>query len=152
LTVIVPDFLSDVRYFLRRQSDLVPLVGGRVFFRIPDTALFPLQRIYRSGGGIRQAGGDAPIQDILLSVECWGAPPDSPQASSSNGYESIRQIVAATESAIWQLPSGTQINPSGQTLVVSAVVTNAIDSPDPDTGSPRYVLDSRWSVMSNVSV
>lgn len=150
MTVVVPDFMSDARFWLRRVPDLVPLVGGRVVFRIrPDTP-FPLQRIYRSGGGMRQSGGGAPIQDIMLSIECWGAEPNSPQSTSSNGYEAIRQIVAATESAIWQLPSRTQINPSGQTIVVDAAVLNAIDSPDPETGSPRYVLDSRWSVMSTL--
>jgi hypothetical protein len=151
MTVVVPDVLSDVRYWLRRQSDLVPLVGGRVVFRIPDTMAFPLQRIYRSGGGIRQSGGDTPIMDVLVSIECWGAPPNTPGSSSANGYTTVRQIVAATESAIWQLPSRTLLNPGGLTVVVNAAVTNAIDAPDPDTGAPRYVLDSRWSVISTVS-
>lgn len=147
MTVIVPDFLSDARYWLRRQSDLVPLVDGRVFFRIPPNAIFPLQRIYRSGGGMRQSGGGTPIQDIMLSIECWGAAPDSPTATSSNGYNAVRSVVAATESAIWQLTSRTQINPTGQTIVVDAAVLTGIDSPDPETGSPRYVLDSRFSVI-----
>lgn len=147
MTVIVPDFMSDARFWLRRQSDLVALRGARVFFRIPPDAIFPLQRIYRTGGGMQQGGGGAPVQDILLSIECWGAAPDSPGATSSNGYDAVRSLVAATESAIWQLPSKTQINPTGQTLVVDAAVTNSIDSPDPDSGSPRYVVDSQWTVI-----
>lgn len=140
MTVIVPDAMNDLRWWLRRVPDLVPLVGGRVVFRIRDDTPFPLQRIYRSGGGMRQDGGGTPIQDILLSIECWGA--------AENGYDAVRAIVAATESAVWQLTSGTRINPTGQTLVVDSIVTNSIDSPDPDTGAPRYILDSRFTVMA----
>lgn len=148
MAVIVPDFLSDARHWLRRHPDLQPLVGARVFFRIPDSATFPLQRIYRMGGAMQQGGGGIPVQDFLLSIECWGAAPGTPQSTPFNGYDAVREIVAATESAIWQLPSGTQINPSGRTLVIDAAVSNAIDSPDPDTGAPRYVLDSRFTVMA----
>jgi hypothetical protein len=140
MTVVFPDVLNDVRYWLRRHPDLAPITGGAVFFRIPTTpSSWPLQRIYRLGGGVRP-GTDAPIQDVLVSIECWH--------NQDSGYQALRQLVAATESAVWTLPSAARINPSGQTLVTDAAVTNAIDSPDPDTGYPRYVLDTRFTVIT----
>lgn len=140
MTVVFPDAMNDLRYWLRRQSDVAAFTNGRCFFRIPDNALFPLQRIYRSGGSVRQTGGGAPLQDLLVSIECW--------TNELGGYGTLRELVAATESAVFGLTSNTRINPTGNTLVVDAVVSNVIDSPDPDTGWPRFICDSRFSVIS----
>jgi hypothetical protein len=137
----VPDVLNDVRYWLRRQADLAAVHAGRVFFRIPDNqASFPLMRIYRTGGGMRQTGGGAPISDVLISIECW--------SNLERLYGTVRQLAQVTEAALWSLPSGMQINPAGLTVVIDAMVLNVIDSPDPDTGWPRIVCDTRWSVIA----
>jgi hypothetical protein len=140
MTVIVPDALNDIRYWLRHNTDILAYTASRTFYRIPASPQFPLQRIYRTGGGIRQTGGGAALQDVLVSVECWH--------NQDSGYQTLRQMVAATESAIWQIPSRTVINPGGNTRVVDAVVSNVIDSPDPDSGWPRFILDTRWSVIA----
>lgn len=139
MAVVFPDSLNDIRYFLRRHPDLVPFTAGRCFFRIPDNATFPLQRIYRTGGAVQQGGGGTPIQDVLVSIECWH--------DQLGGYTVLRQLVAATESAVFSLPSRSLINPTGNTLVVDAVCLNVIDSPDPDNGAPRFICDTRFTVM-----
>lgn len=141
MTVVFPDVLGDLRYWLRRHPDLAPITAGRVFFRIPEKpGGWPLQRIYRHGGGARPTGGGAPVQDVLVSVECWH--------NVDSGYQVLRQLVAATESAFWTLTSDTLLNPAGTTLAVDAAVTNVIDSPDPETGWPRFVVDARLSVIA----
>lgn len=139
MTVVYPPAMLDIRYWLRRHPDISPYTNGRTFFRIPENAQFPLQRIYRSGGG-RQQGRDAPVQDVLVSIECW--------SNLDGGYQALSQMVTATQSAVDDLPSRSLINPTSTTLVVDAQVTNLIDSPDPDTGWPRFIVDSRFTVIS----
>lgn len=139
MTVIFPDAINDIRYFLRRHPDLTPFTNGRVVFRIPTKdPVFPLQRIYRTGGGVQQGGGGAPIQDILVSIECWH--------NLLTGYGALRQLVAATESAVFSIPSKTLISPIGNTLVLDAICLNVIDSPDPADGWPRFIVDTRFTV------
>lgn len=143
--IVVPDALNDIRAWLRQHPDLSPLHNGRVFFRIPDNQTqFPLLRIYRSGGGIVAAGGDAPVQNVNVSIECWH--------NTGRGYQALRQLVNAVESALWQLGASTLINPAGNTVVLDALVTNVIDSPDPDEGWPRFVVDSRFTVTAPITV
>lgn len=142
MAVIFPDTLNDVRFWLRRQADVAAITSGRCFFRIPDNATFPLQRIYRTGGAVQQGGGGTPIQDVLVSIECWH--------NELGGYTTLRQLVAATESAVFALPSQSLINPTGNTRVVDAVVSNVIDNPDPDTGWPRFICDTRFTVTLGI--
>lgn len=140
MAVIVADCMPDVRAFLRGHPDLQPLHNGRVFFRIPTKqAQWPLLRIYRAGGAIMSAGGTANVSSVDISIEAWG---------TGTAYDPVRKLAAAVESALWTMPSGTRLAPAGgPTVALSAQVTNVIDSPDPDDGSPRLILDSRWMVQ-----
>lgn len=138
MAVVFPDAINDLRYWLRRHPDLTPFTNGRVVFRIPKDPVFPLQRIYRTGGAVQQGGGGAPIQDILVSIECWH--------NLLTGYDTLRRLVAATESAVFTLPSKTLLSPIGNTLAIDAICTNVIDSPDPSDGWPRFIVDTRFTV------
>ena len=140
--LIVPDVIADVRAWLRSQPSLAALHGGRVFYRVPDPAKvggWPLLRLYRLGGGIIEEGGDTTTSQVDLSIEVWH--------NQTQGYTTVRQLALLLESVIKKIPAGTVINPAGSTVVLSGHVTNTIDSPDPDSGWPRMVADSRWVVQ-----
>lgn len=140
MTVVIPDVMPDVRYWLRTHPDLQPLHAGRVFFRIPDddkVSGWPLIRIYQHSGGIPDLGGDAPISTVEISIECWH--------NKDSGYTAVRQLANATASALFQLIPGSLLNPSGQTRAINATATTIIDSPDPDTGWPRKIVDTTWT-------
>lgn len=134
---VLPDYLNDVRYWLRHNTALSPILSGRVFFHIPDgQTKYPLIRMYRAGGGLVQMGGETPLMSMNISLDCWH--------NVDTGYTSLRLLVQALEAELFTLPSNTTINPSGSTVALDAVVTNALDSPDPALGWPRYVVDTRW--------
>ncbi|HEX3539656.1 MAG TPA: hypothetical protein VHT75_04355 [Acidimicrobiales bacterium] len=140
--VVIPDYLPDMKAWLKTHPTLTPLHGGRVFFRIPTKqGQWPILRIYQLNGGIIGDGGDANVSQIDLSIETVGAP-------GSFDYTTVRQLAIAVESVMWTMPAGTLLNPGGgPTVALSARAMNKIDSQDPDTGSPRIVLDSRWQIQ-----
>lgn len=130
--IVFPDVLGDVRAWLRAHPDLTPLVNGRVFFRIPETASFPLIRIYQAGGAVQP--GDAPVQDVRLAFDIWG---------SGKQYAQTTQAKLAVESACHRLPVPCRL---GTTQVGNAQVTSALFLPDPQTGDPRWVVDALFTV------
>lgn len=141
MTVVFADALPDIRYWLRNQPDLNALHAGRVFFRLPaQPGGWPLMRIYQHGGAPVELGGDAPLDELLVSVECWHNQPA--------GYQQARQLTVALRSVLHFLPAGTVLNPSSSTVALAAAVTNVIDSPDPDSGWPRLVCDTRWTIQA----
>lgn len=147
--LVIPDALPDIRYWLRTHPLLVPLHLGRVFFRLPDPQNiggWPIMRIYRlPGGGIVETGGDTPFYRMYVTVECWS---NGPPERRGFDFASVRQLAQAAESALWDLDSGTLLNPAGNgTRAQAALATGTIDSPDPDTGWPRMVVDTRWDLL-----
>lgn len=148
--VVYADVLSDVRYWLRRHPLLTSYHGGRVYRKIPpETAaqplVWPLIRIYKAGGDIVGSGG-TPLETVRVAMDCWGKP-DAP--GTTPGGEALSQMVLALRSACDRLPSRTLINPLGHTIVVDAAVVLDMESPDPDTGQPRHVVDAQFTVISN---
>lgn len=138
----IPDYLPDVRYFLRNNNLLQPLHQGRVFFELPAPTKiggWPVMRLYDLGGGIVEHGGDADISQFHIGIECW--------TNQQSGYQAVRQLSVLTISALRQIDPGALINPSGQTRVSHAVVINSLDSPDPDSGWPRRILDTTWTFL-----
>jgi hypothetical protein len=133
----LPDFLPDLRAWLRTNASMGPLVQGRVFFRIPakDPAS-PFMRIYRSGGGV-QPNAEVPFSTIRVAIETWVTTPSL--------YQTLRGLQIALETAIQNFVDGRRIGP-GQSRVLNAVLTTAADMVDPDTGWPRIVSDTVWTV------
>lgn len=140
MTILVADPMPDIRYWLRTQPDLQAIHNGRVFFRIPNQqSQFPLLRIYRHGGGITSDGGDARTSTVNVTVEAW----HNVQAD----YNLARQLAVALESALWTLPPSTLLNPGSDTVAYNAEVTSTIDMPDPESGWPRLICDTRWVIQ-----
>ena len=135
-----PDALPDIRFWLRNHHYLKDLSQGRVFFSIPPSVKkAPFIRIYRSGGG-PQSENEAPIMDLRLGVETWGM--------AGADYEAVRQTALAIEQAAHDFDPGTVLGPNG-TVGQNINPTTAMDSPDPDTGWPRIVLDVVFTVRSS---
>jgi hypothetical protein len=130
---VYPDLLGDLRTWLRAHPYLTALktgsgaslLNGRVFFRIPDDAIFPLIRIYDAG--ITKQPGEVPIIDGQIGVDIWGGT-----------YADVTAIRNAVAAAFDLLDSGTLIGST--TVVLNAESGTSVDSPDPDTGAPRKVL------------
>lgn len=144
--LVVPDVAGDFRAWLRNQPDLRAIHAGRVFFRYPDKVTYPACRVYATGGPTQvSVGGDTPMWDANVAVEVLH--------NQDSGYQQIRLFVRTLGAALFEM-GATMLNPTaaaygaGDTLCVDAVVTNALDSPDPAEGWPRYVCDCRLTVVS----
>lgn len=132
----IPDYMGDLRGWLRTHPYLTA-VDGRVFFRIPKPPiLFPLIRLH-DAGTTRQAG-EAPIYDVALGVEIWGGKP----ADYATVVNTERAVIAAFE----YLGAGTLIGAA--TVVNNVEIGTGLDSPDPDTGAPRKVLTPLLTVRA----
>lgn len=140
MTLVIPDAMPDIVYFLKHTPDVTAYVGTRVFFRIPDPGKeggFPLIGIHRLAGGIVAAGGDVVVANIDVALSVWH--------NKMSGYDTVRATCTAVESALWQIDN-TLLNPAGQTVCQWARVTNTIDMPDPESGWPRIILDATFRV------
>ena len=126
------DVMGDLRGWLRLHPYLSSL-SGRVFFRIPERPTVPLLRIHRSGGGNQP--GEAPIEDVQVGIDVWGGT-----------YAEIVTLTNDIKSALHLMPSGTHLGTS--TVCLNADVIGEVDSPDPDTGSPRKIITALLTVRS----
>lgn len=129
--------MLDLRTWLRSHPLLAaPLSAQRVWFRVPtNPSGSPFIRIYRAGGGPQPS--EAPIQDIRIAHEVW--------ALLDEDYTLVLQTIQALES-IYQQASNLRMGTG--TVLLNAEVTGVVDSPDPDSGWPRIVLD----VLATVSL
>jgi hypothetical protein len=139
-TLVFPDYLPDLRYWLRNDPILNPLNGGRVFFRLPKTTTAPMMRISQMGGG-QQVNTDTPLMDIQCIIEIWGM--------QDSDYQSIRQLRLALEHVCFEYVAGTPLNPSSNTVLWNAAFNSGWDSPDPDTGWPRIICHVTFTVAAN---
>lgn len=126
--LLVPDVMADLQTYLQGHPLLADLTGPRVWFRIQGSpTAAPFIRLYQVGGGM--LAGEVPVENPRISHEIWGlANPD---------YVKVRQTVRALKT-IYQSAQNVLM---GSTVLQNAEVTGTVDSPDPDTGIPRVVLD-----------
>lgn len=125
----VPDVDEDWKSFLIGQPNLAPLHGGRVYFRIQPSPIYPLLRIYRAGGG--KLPGEPSILNIRFAVEVLA------NQINAAAYAAVRQITGVLESVVNNLDNVV----SGGTLFQNGIVTSVADKPDPDNGWPGKVAD-----------
>lgn len=133
----LPDAMGDICQWIIDHPVLAPLHGGRVYFRIPDQdPASPFIRISRAGGSLQP--GTTPLQDIRVTLEAW--------VTAYNEAQTLRELVAAIESVFFDVQSPTR---TGGTTILDASVNASIDSPDPDTGWPRSILSTIFTVRNN---
>lgn len=137
----LPDAMGDINEWIINHPVLSPLHGGRVYFQIPDvTPAAPFIRMSRAGGSLQ--AGSTPLQDIRVTFEVW--------VTALNEAPSLRQLVAAMESVFFDLQSPTIANPeTGDTTILNVDINAALDSPDPDTGWPRSILSTVFTVRNS---
>lgn len=119
------DVAGDVRAWLRAHPYLTPIQDGRVFFRVPDVATFPLTQMSMLND--TNQDGDAPIVDAMISLIVWGG-----------SYDDVCAIANGIKAACHEMQCDTPIGTG--TIGLNAEVIGSVDSPDPDTGSPRKAI------------
>lgn len=142
---VFPDLLGDLRVEAR-NAILPSLLGRRVFFAMPDKPVWPLVRVYDTGGG--PEGGEVPMENRRVAWDIWGRPRIGDKANLGAGtFEDVTAIVLAIKSWLHDLYG--PIGNTGSTWVLNAEVTNAVPSPDPDAGAARYLIDSLFTIRPN---
>jgi hypothetical protein len=134
-TLVLPDPIVDLRDWFRTHPDLMPLAGDRWYWKFPDAlATWPAVRMYDSEPPvILPNGGGIPLIDAHIAFDIFGG--------SDADFLTVKAISLTLVAILNQLQSDTII---GNTMVKNADATGGINSPDPATGFPRYVLDTRW--------
>lgn len=115
----LPDAEGAVRAWLR---EVVPAVGARVFFGVPEGVGYPFLTVARIGGAPRGV-----IDAARLSVHSWG--------TTKNSAADVAKSVAA---AVERL--GTEVIATG-VLAHGGTVDSFLWQPVAPDGSPRYVVD-----------
>lgn len=142
-TYLLPDFLPDIRTWLR-SLDLAGLMGSRWFFAYPDdfNGPWPAGRVYRAGGGVQ--AGDTPLQDVRVAAEIRGRPKGA-AAGTVGTFADVSLATAHLESALFEI----QDQPIGAETVVAGVYgVNVVPSPDPDDGAPRNIVNAVWTIRA----
>lgn len=137
--IVFADYLPDLRYWLRNDPILHPMHGGRVYFRLPRTTQAPMLRISQVGGG-QQPDSEVPISDVQCIIEIWGM--------QDKDYEAVRQIRLGLEHICWAWVPGNLPNPTSNTRMHNARFNGGYDSPDPQTGWPRIICHTTFTVTA----
>lgn len=138
----LPDVEGALRTWMRTLSSITTLVGQRVFFGVPKGAgesTFPLVTVSRVGGG--DAEGEAPVDQALVQVECWG----SFDASGNGRKAQATALVNAVRSEFRAVNGSTVL--SGTTIALGINVESVVWLPDPDSDRPRYVVTAEVTAM-----
>ena len=138
---LFPDVMGDLRTWVR--SVTTDLLDGRVFFKFPRSMAYPALRMYEAGGG--PDGGEAPVENLRVAFDIWGAPDRSPGGTPGT-YADVVAVVRRLKTQLHTL-SG-PIGATGGTFVLNADVTSVVTGEDPDAGSPRRIVTALLTVRS----
>lgn len=129
----LPDVEGALRDHLRTVPEITELVGQRVFFGIPDgQTQWPVITVARAGGVEDES--EAPIDQALITISCWGAERNKAQAwavaAAVCGWaRTVRRATDLTE----------------EVVAYGITVDGPLWEPD-NTDRPRYVITA--SVMA----
>lgn len=130
----LPDVEGGVRDALRDDAGVSALVGTRVYFGVPTSAVWPLITITRVGGGDDPA--DVPLDLGLLQIDCWGAERNKAQAWA---------VAAAVRSWARSIRRATDLNT--EVTAYGVTVESVIWAPD-ETDRPRYSITALVTARS----
>lgn len=137
-----PDPEGLTRDHLKADGAVAAIVGTRVFFGIPKRnveATFPLITVARAGGG-QDPGSDAPLDESLLQIDCWGK-----LDASGNGLKAAcTALVNAVRSSLEAM--GTETRIAGHE--VGTNIESVLWLPDPDNNRPRYSITAAVAVIA----
>lgn len=125
-TVVLPDVEGGVRAALRADDGVSALVDQRVYFGVPSNPVWPLVTVQRIGGG--DDPGDAPIDQALVQIDCWGADRNKTQAWA---------VAAAVRAWAQSVRRATELNT--EVVAYGVTVESVIFAAD-TADRPRYAL------------
>jgi hypothetical protein len=125
------DFEAGFRTYLRADSDVSTLVSARVFFDIPKNAYYPLITV--SQMSLSEDDSDAPLDYVVLAVNCWGT--ITPSGVPNRAL--CRQMEIAVRRAISKIHTFSVI---ADDIKCSAQLVNSRYLPDPNDNRPRYAM------------
>lgn len=132
MTVIGPDVRSIMIRWCQLHPDLVPLLGGRVFRRLPSVKSLPAMTVQRVGGGER-SGTLQWIHDPLLQFDVFAEAADDVLCA-----EIAREVCAVLSAEF----AGVVVTSVGS-VVVSAVDLGGVnESWDETSGDARCRFDA----------
>lgn len=132
-----PNAITDIQAYLKNHPYLAELTQGRVFLRLPaKIKTSPFLRLYDSGTAPLE-DSDAPWLQHRLGMDVW--------AMDNRDYYLVNETVLALYAIAHDQSPGVVLGPNG-TVVKNIAITTSVDSPDPDTGWPRKVMDALWIV------
>jgi len=134
----MPDVEGGLRTYLRANTDLAALIGTRCYFGIPDAPVFPLVVVRRVGGG--DDIGDAPIEQALVQIDCWGDFTADGVHGNKAQAEAVRRCVRGI---LFGLTAHGATHLDSATVCYGAVVLSDIWLPDPDDDRPRYSISAQ---------
>lgn len=141
MSTTYPDSEGITRDALKADTDVTAIAGNRVFFGIPKRAVeatYPMVVVFRVGGG--QAPGDAPLDDALVQIDCWGS-----LDAQGNGLKAqCTALVNAVRSSLEAM--GTEKRIAGVELGVN--VESVLWLPDPDNARPRYSITAEVAAIA----
>jgi hypothetical protein len=148
MTVQWPDVEGAVRTYLRAHTDVVAQVGARVFFGIPDEPTWPLIVVSRVGGF--EDPSDAPIDQAMVQLDCWGAfhLDGSTEVLTRPNKASATAVLRAVRQAhsdLIHVPATVTV--AGATVRIDGGAWQSDPYiPDPSDGRPRYVVTAQFTV------
>jgi hypothetical protein len=144
MTLYLPDFMPDLKYWVINNPVLAPLHGGRVYFRAPQKTDYPFIRLYRVGGTANNP--QIPVMTVRISFEIRGG--STTPGKGAQTYDATRNLSANMESELWAFEPGRLVpigtTPPGMTYCLGIQVLSNIDLPDAPTGDPRFILDAHF--------
>jgi hypothetical protein len=135
---VYPDVMADFKQWLKAHPLLAPVIGGRVFFRVPiangkiAVSGYPFLRIYSI---LEQPSSQSDFQWLTetVSIEMWG--------QRASDWPMLRNLKTLVTQALQDLgvQGSTRINPVGSTVTLDASISHWLDDVDPETGFPRII-------------
>lgn len=136
MSIQFPDVEGALRTYLRSHPDVQAQVAQRVWFGIPLTPTYPLVAVARVGGF--DDPSDAPIDQALVQIDCWGSLHDDTR-NSPNKAEA-HAVRLACRQALHDLNARTVV---GLTRLGGAVIQSDLYLEDPADRRPRYVITAQ---------
>lgn len=125
------DAEAGMRTWLRAQN--LPEVGTHVYFAMPTGAgvVFPLVTVGLVGG--RPQAGEAPLEDVLLVLDCWA----KTKEHAADAMRAVKTALRACES----------VPLDGFTYCHGVTVENTVWLPDPPPSTLK-----RYSITVSATV
>lgn len=134
-----------MKTYLAADTDVLAACTGRVYFAIPAEPTFPLVVVRRVGGG-EDPGDDAPIDNAVLALDCWGNVRDKMSAYTTK--VAVRRALFKIRSRVVLRAPATGVEGVD---AFGASVDGDIWAPDPADDRSRYIVTCTVMAMATAA-